>query len=1249
MTELKKSPLLVELENKLASKILILDGAMGTMIQQYKLKEEDFRKGFFENSAKDLKGNNDLLNLTRPDVIRAIHLEYLEAGSDIIETNTFNGTSLSQADYGLEKEVKKINQAAVKVAKEAQEIYFKKTGKKTYVAGAIGPTSKTASLSPDVQKPEYRAVSFDELVASYQEQVEALVESGVDILLPETTFDTLNLKACLFAIENVQRQTGIKYPLMISVTITDLSGRTLSGQTVKAFWHSVKHADPMSVGINCALGAKEMRPYIQELSQIADCFVSCYPNAGLPNPLSPTGYDETPESIAFELQQMSKQGFVNIVGGCCGTTPKHIKAIAERLQSDKPHSITKLASKLRLSGLEPLESATTGERSFLMVGERTNVTGSPKFAKLIKENDLSAALSVARQQVESGANILDVNFDEGMLDSKKLMTQFLNLIMSEPDIAKIPIMIDSSKWEVLEAGLKCLQGKSIVNSISLKEGEEKFLEQARLVKQYGASCVVMAFDEKGQAATVEEKVKICKRAYDLLTQKVGLPPEDIIFDPNVLTIATGMEEHNAYGYNFIEAVRQIKLLCPGCLISGGISNLSFSFRGNNKVREALHSVFLFHAIRAGLDMGIVNAGMLEVYENIEPELKQLCEEAILNKTPEAAEKLIAYAEAHKADKEDPVVSKKQEDWRGLSIEERIAHSLVKGIDAFIETDTEEARKKYQIPLNVIEGPLMSGMKIVGELFGQGKMFLPQVVKSARVMKKAVAYLEPFIEQEKAKSAKLSAASSGEQTAAIESSKAPVFLIATVKGDVHDIGKNIVGVVLACNGYKVIDLGVMVSIQKIMEEAKKHKADLIGLSGLITPSLEEMIFNADQLCDNQFEVPLLIGGATTSKVHTAVKIDPHYPGPVVHVSDASLVIEACSKLLGTGSGEYRKKIKEEYKLIRENFIKNQSEHEIVSLAESRAHKFQWSAEKSLLQKPEKEGVFELNPSLKEIIDYIDWSPFFWAWELKGLYPQILTNPKVGEEASKLYQAAQEMLKEWLREERIKLKALVGIFPAESENESVHIQHAGKNFAFHFLRQQRKNEVNHGVHYCLSDFIKPKGLLLNPSSFSTDYLGCFAVTAGEEIEKIAQSFEKNHDDFNSILTKAIGDRIAEALAEWAHKKIRQFFEFGKKEGLSHQDLIDEKYRGIRPAPGYPACPDHLAKFEIWKALDVEKRIGVKLTESAAMWPASSVSGFYFFHPEAKYFHVGKIGEDQLEDQAKIRKVEKTELRKWLAPVL
>ncbi|MBN8537177.1 MAG: methionine synthase [Deltaproteobacteria bacterium] len=1233
LARLKKSSVLLELEEKLNNEILILDGAMGTMIQQYRLEEKDFRKGYFEKHGKDLKGNNDLLCLTRPEIIRQIHLEYLQSGADIIETNTFNANSLSQADYGLEREVRQLNLAAVKVAKEAQEIFFKQTGKKTYLAGAIGPTSKTASLSPDVQRPEYRAVSFDDLVKCYQEQVECLLEAGVDILLPETTFDTLNLKACLFAIEKVQQKFKVKFPLMISVTITDLSGRTLSGQTIKAFWYSIMHADPLSVGINCALGAKEMKPYIQELSQLADCYISCYPNAGLPNPLSPTGYDETPESIAFELGQMSAAGFVNIVGGCCGTTPLHIKAIAERIKKDSPRTRQPRTLSLKLSGLEPLESPTSGERSFLMVGERTNVTGSPKFSKLIKENKMNEALVVARQQVESGANILDVNFDEGMMDSQQLMTRFLNLIMSEPEISKIPIMIDSSKWEVLEAGLKCLQGKSVVNSISLKEGEEKFLEQASLIKQYGASLVVMAFDEKGQAVTVEEKLSICRRAFELLTEKLQFRPEDIIFDPNVLTIATGMEEHNAYALHFIEAVRQIKLACPGCLVSGGISNLSFSFRGNNHIREALHSVFLYHAIKAGLDMGIVNAGMLEIYENIKPELKNLCEEVILNTSKDGSEKLIHYAEPFIKSTDSGEKAKKTEDWRSLPLEERISHAMVKGIDSYIEIDTEAARLQLAIPLKVIEGPLMKGMKIVGELFGQGKMFLPQVVKSARVMKKAVAYLEPFIEKEKDPSA--------------VQSEAPVFVIATVKGDVHDIGKNIVGVVLSCNGFKVIDLGVMVSIQKIIEESKKHKADLIGLSGLITPSLEEMIFNADQLRDHAFKIPLLIGGATTSKVHTAVKIDPHYPGPVVHVSDASLVMEACSLLLGSKKEEHRLKIKEEYKVIRESYLQNQKDKksDILSLSEARKNKFVWVSEKAQIEKPERLGIFEWNPGIEEILSYVDWSPFFWAWELKGLYPQIFQNPKTGEEAQKLFASAQEMLEVWRSKKNLNLKVLIGVFPAQSENETVILEGPeGQTTEFHFLRQQRKNEVNQGIHYCLSDFISP-----GSEKSEKDYLGCFVVSAGPQIEIMASEFEKNHDDFNSILVKALGDRLAEALAEWAHQKVRSFFNFGKNENLSPQDLVNEKYRGIRPAPGYPACPDHLAKFDIWKLLNVEQRIGVKLTESAAMWPASSVSGFYFFHPEAKYFHVGKIGDDQLQDQIQRRKLAPELLKKWLSPVL
>lgn len=1242
--EFIKTPTLLELEERLKKEILIIDGAMGTMIQQYKLQEKDYRGTHFPNPKKDLKGNNDLLCITRPDVIYEIHRQYLAAGADIIETNTFNGTTISQADYELESWVDEINRQAVRVAKKARDDFFKDTGKKAYVAGALGPTNKTASLSPDVERPEYRGVTFDELVATYYGQAKVFIEEGVDILLPETTFDTLNLKACLYAIETLQEQHKKKFPLMLSVTITDLSGRTLSGQTLKSFWFSVKHSRPLSVGINCALGAADMRPYIQELAEMADCYVSCYPNAGLPNPLSPTGYDETPESIASELSKMSRAGHVNIVGGCCGTTPAHIAAIARKLKNDKPHVATAKPVRFRLSGLEPLETPVTGERSFLMVGERTNVTGSPKFAKLIKENSLSGALSIARQQVESGANILDVNFDEGMLDSKKLMTDFLNLIVSEPDISKIPIMIDSSKFEVIQAGLKCLQGKSVVNSISLKEGEVVFLTQAREIQKLGASVVVMAFDEQGQAATFEDKVRISKRAYQLLTEKLGFAPEDIIFDPNVLTVATGMEEHNRFGLDFVDALKKIKTECPGVLTSGGISNLSFSFRGNNKVREAMHSVFLYHAIRAGLDMGIVNAGMLEVYENIEPELKKLCEDVILNQYPEASEKLIHWAQMY-SEKQAELGPQtkgvtKSADWRQESLEKRIEHALVKGIDDFVTQDTAEALETYKKPLNVIEGPLMDGMKVVGDLFGQGKMFLPQVVKSARVMKKAVAYLEPFMDADK-----------------VSSNQQPVFVIATVKGDVHDIGKNIVGVVLACNGYKVIDLGVMVSIQKILEEAKTHKADIIGLSGLITPSLEEMIFNAQQFRDSGYDVPLLIGGATTSKVHTAVKIDPHYPGPVVHVGDASLVVEACSQLLGSQKDAYRVKIKEEYRQIRDAFLSRNSEMEMVPLATARANKFSWDAEKAKIEVPKQMGVFEVSPSLEDIAEYIDWSPFFWSWGLKGTYPKILDNPQSGAEAKKLYEDAQAILKMMMAETSVQPKALFGLFKANSDDESVFVDYQGKVETFKFLRQQRPSEINNNVHYCLSDFIAPKSLGI------TDYIGTFCVTAGPQIELMAAEAARANDDYKSILIKSIGDRIAEGLAEWAHHHVRQLFVFGQSESLSVDDLIKEKYRGIRPAPGYPACPDHLHKYQIWELMDVQNRIGVSLTESAAMTPASSVSGFYFFHPESTYFFVSRIGQDQLDEHIKTRTtgapntvvetarqgINEAALRKWLSPLL
>lgn len=1233
---MKKSKKLIEIETRLKSEILILDGAMGTMIQQYKLKEEDFRQGFFDNHPKDLKGNNELLCLTRPHIIKEIHRAYFEAGASIIETNTFNGNHFSQLEYGLQDWVVKLNLAAAKVACEARDEFLKQNpGRTAYVAGALGPMNKTLSMSADVNRPEHRDVTFNQLVKAYEEQARALIQGGVDILLPETSFDTLNFKACLFAIQNLQDERGEKLPLMLSATITDLSGRTLSGQTVEAFWNSVRHVKPLSVGLNCALGAKEIRPYVSELSKIADVFVSCYPNAGLPNPLSPTGYDETPESLGNSLAEFADAGFVNIVGGCCGTTPAHIAVIAKKVRGKKPRSLPEVSKRTRLSGLEPVTLVSHGERPFYMIGERTNVTGSPKFSALIKEKKYTEALAVARSQVENGANIIDVCFDEGMLDSKSSMVHFLNLMASEPEISRVPVMVDSSKWEVLEAGLQCLQGKGIVNSISLKEGEENFLHEARLAQKYGAAIVVMAFDENGQASTRDEKIRICQRAYKLLTEKLNFDPCDIIFDANILTVATGMEEHNSYAMDFIQAVTEIKRTCPGVLTSGGISNLSFSFRGNNKVREAMHSVFLYHAIRAGLDMGIVNAGMLEIYEEINPELKGLCENVILNKHSGASEELIQWAEAHKLDKNATNESSKQQDeWRSLSLEERMKHALVKGIDTHIIEDTEEARKKLPRPLDVIEGPLMSGMKVVGELFGEGKMFLPQVVKSARVMKKAVAHLEPFMEEEKKKT--------GLQNQG-------TMVIATVKGDVHDIGKNIVGVVMACNGYKVIDLGVMVPGPTIFQEAKKQNADMIGLSGLITPSLEEMITNAKEMERLGFKIPLLIGGATTSRVHTAVKIDPHYSGPVIHVSDASLVVEACRNLIGEKSSQRTVEIKNDSRTIRESYQSGAAQ-ELVSLSEARAKKFTCDWDKTDIAKPSRTGVFEIPVRVEDIVDYIDWSPFFWAWELKGLFPKIFENPKYGDEAKKLFKDGQDLLSRALREKKLLPKILVGILPAYAEGDDVVVQCPSigstdtmESRKFYFLRQQRKKDAVSGTHYCLSDFIAPK------SANKKDHLGCFVVTVGTEIEAWAKKFEDENDDYSSILVKAIGDRMAEALAEYAHKRVREIFGFGAVENLSNEELIAEKYRGIRPAPGYPACPDHTGKFTLWEILDVEKRIGVKLTETAVMTPPSSVSGFYFVHPEAKYFHVGKIGNDQLNDMKQRRGVELSYLEKWLAPQL
>lgn len=1201
---MKKSAILLELETQLQKKILFLDGAMGTMVQLHKLQEDDYRGERFKEHARDLKGNNDLLVLTKPQVIYDIHRAYLEAGADIIETNTFNGTSVAQSDYQLEHVVYELNVAAAQLACRARDDYFKKTGKKCYVAGAIGPTNKTASISPDVNNPGYRAITFDQLRDSYREQIRALLEGGVDILLPETIFDTLNAKAALFAVAEIEEERGEKLPLMISVTITDLSGRTLSGQTVEAFWNSVKHSRPLSVGINCALGAQEMIPFVAALSKISESYISCYPNAGLPNPLAPTGYDETPVSLAEQLKIMAEKGHVNIVGGCCGTTPAHIAEIVGSLAQVTPRTPQKMDFELALSGLEPYNLSWSEVRTFTMIGERTNVTGSPKFARLIKEDRFDEALQVARQQVESGANILDVNFDEGMIDGAAAMQKFLNLLAAEPDISKVPVMIDSSKWEVLEAGLKCLQGRSVVNSLSLKEGESEFLRQARLVKRYGAAVVVMAFDEKGQAVVKAEKVRIAKRAYHLLVEKAGFRPDEIIFDTNILTVATGMEEHNSYAVEFIESVKELKRECPGSFTSGGVSNLSFSFRGNSKVREAMHGVFLYHAIRAGLDMGIVNAGMLDVYEEIPKELRDLVEDVILNRRPEAADDLIQVAEKYKAQK-DSGQTASQDEWRSRSLQERVTHSLVKGIDTYIEKDTEEALHLCTTALKVIEGPLMTGMKVVGDLFGSGRMFLPQVVKSARVMKKAVAYLEPIMEEEKKNNPLQSQG---------------VVLLATVKGDVHDIGKNIVSVVLACNGYRVIDLGVMVPVSEILRVAKEENVDIIGLSGLITPSLDEMAFNLKEFQREGFKTPVLVGGATTSRLHTAVKLVENYESPVIHVGDASLVVEVCSQLLSPEKKDrYREEIRNQYRRLKDDYLKNKLDTtQIISLEEARTKAFTCDWSQVPIDKPEKLGFWTLDPDLNILKDYIDWSPFFWAWGLKGTYPNILTHAKYGEEATKLFSDAQDLLERIIKGGLFKPKIRMGMTRAlriEPEVVSVFSEDGTRELErFHFERQQRrKTEGSKGVYYSLADFIAPEG------SGREDYIGFFVVTAGAAVDELARSYQDQKDDYSAIIVKAIGDRLAEACAEYAHKLARELFGYGKNENLSREDMIQEKYRGIRPAPGYPACPNHSQKTKIWQILDAEKETGVRLTETWAMAPGASVCGYYFFHPEAKYFAI------------------------------
>lgn len=1216
------------LEELLEEKILILDGAMGTMIQRYNLTEEDFRGNRFQNHSKPLKGNNDILCITRSDVIEAIHLQYLEAGANILETNSFNCTKISQADYGMEALIDELNRSAVRIAQNAIR-RFKESNPNAdcFVAGSIGPTNRVASISPDINHPELRSISFDQLVDAFYEQCFALVDAGADLLLTETNIDTLNLKACLFAIEKVFTKLNRRIPVSISVTVTDISGRILSGQTIEAVWNSISHASPLSIGINCALGAKEMRPYIQELSNISESFISCYPNAGLPNAFG--HYDQTPDELGELIKDFAKNNWLNIVGGCCGTTPEHIRKIAETVKSISPRKKPKLENDTKLSGLEPLNISK--DSGFIVIGERANVMGSPKFKKFIIEDDYSSALSIVRQQVESGANILDINFDEALLDGEKCMTKFLNLIASEPDIARVPIMIDSSKWTVIEAGLKCLQGKGIVNSISLKEGEDKFLEQARIIHKYGASMVVMAFDENGQASNKEDKVKICQRAYKLLTEKANIPPEDIIFDPNVLTVATGMEEHNNYAKDFIDAISEIKKNCPKAKISGGISNVSFSFRGNNPVREAMHSVFLYHAIRAGLDMAIINAGMLTVYEEIPKDLLEHVEDVIFNRRPDATERLISFAQQFKGD--DKAITKTVGEWRTFSVQERIIHSMVKGIDEFVDNDMEDARQAYPEPLHIIEGPLMDGMKVVGDLFGSGKMFLPQVVKSARVMKKAVAHLLPFIE------AKASLDN-------IKSSK-PKFLIATVKGDVHDIGKNIVGVVLSCNNFDVIDLGVMVSCEKILSEAKSQNVQAIGLSGLITPSLEEMVHVAKEMKRLNFQVPLLIGGATTSPAHTAVKISPEYDAIVVHVPDASRVVNVMNQLLNPElKDSYTKEIKNSQEKIREQYYSSNTARKLLSFvdANSRKPKYNWTQKN--INVPTFLGVRVFDEfKLSEIVQYIDWSPFFHAWELKGRYPDIFQNPDYGNQAKELFDEAQVTLEEIVQKKLFHPKAVIAFYPANSiDNDIVLYKDESKKEKigkFHFLRQQFEKESN--VNYCLADFVAPD------ESNLIDYIGLFAVTTGIQVENLSNEYKKKNDDYKAIMIQALGDRIAEAMAEYMHKYARDQWHYGTHENLNIEELIAEKYNGIRPAIGYPACPDHTQKRTLFDLLHAEKNIEVNLTENFAMYPTSSVSGIYLSYFESKYFSIGKIGQDQLEDFAKRKEISIEEAKKWLSPNL
>ncbi|HEY6451222.1 MAG TPA: methionine synthase [Steroidobacteraceae bacterium] len=1219
-----------EFQRLLTQRVLVLDGAMGTMIQGYKPDEAAYRGQRFRDWPSDVKGNNDLLTLTQPGMIREIHGKYLAAGADIIETNTFNSNAPSLGDYHMEGLVGELNLHAARLARDVADQYAERTGQPRFVAGAIGPTNRTASLSPQVNDPGFRNITFDQLVATYSEAVAALIEGGVDLLLIETIFDTLNAKAALFAVRRTLEQLHTELPIMVSGTITDASGRTLSGQTVEAFWNSIRHARPTVVGLNCALGARQLRPYVEELSRLADAAVCVYPNAGLPNAFGE--YDEQACETAALVREFAEQGLVNIIGGCCGTTAEHIAHMREAVARLPTRVVPRHPPRCRLSGLEALDIGP--DSLFVNVGERTNVTGSAKFRRLIEADDYAGALDIARSQVVSGAQIIDVNMDEGMLDSQAAMVRFLHLIASEPDIARVPVMIDSSKWGVIEAGLKCLQGKGIVNSISLKEGEEIFLAHARLVRAYGAAVVVMAFDERGQADTVERKVSICERCYKLLTEQVGFPPEDIIFDPNIFAIATGMEEHNGYGRDFIEATAAIRERCPHVLISGGVSNVSFSFRGNEPVREAMHSVFLYHAISAGMSMGIVNAGQLAIYEQIDPELRERCEDVILNRRSDATERLLEIAGRYRGE----AGARKVEDlaWRSWPVAKRLEHALVRGIDEYVVEDTEEARSQFERPLQVIEGPLMDGMNVVGDLFGAGKMFLPQVVKSARVMKKAVAHLIPYIEKEKA-------AGGGTRQSNGR------IVMATVKGDVHDIGKNIVGVVLQCNNFEVVDLGVMVSCDKILETARREHADMIGLSGLITPSLDEMVHVAREMQRQGFSQPLLIGGATTSPAHTSVRIDPQYEGAVVYVKDASRAVGVCQQLIAPDSRAiFTARAKADHAQRRVQHGSRRVKAPTHTLAQARANRprLDWSG--YVPPVPRMLGVRSFDEySVEELARYIDWTPFFQAWELRGRFPDILSDAQFGEQASSLYADARKMLRTLIRECWLKPRAVFGLFAANSADEDLELYADDARGAViarvHFLRQQ-KDLPEGKPHAALADFVAPGDSQLH------DYFGAFAVSASEGIEAPLQRFQAGHDDYSAIMLKSLADRLAEAFAERLHERVRrEFWGYAPAEKLGPEQLIREEYRGIRPAPGYPACPDHTEKAILWRLLDVEERAGITLTDSFAMYPTAAVSGWYFSHPEARYLAVGRIDRDQVVDYARRKGMTVEEVERWLAPNL